>query len=131
VTVYARTLWDRALRARKAAEQNLQIDPDTAASRAYYAAFYAASAHFALQDRTFDKHTALEAAVHRDLVHSGLWPQELGAAYSRLMQLRARGDYGGAQHVSTKDAEQAVRFATEILRAVAQAHPDEFASLPQ
>jgi len=66
--------------------------------------------------------------VHRDLVHAAIWPRELGAAYSRLVQLRARGDYGGEKHVAPEDAEEAVRLAGQILQAVAQANPREFAA---
>jgi uncharacterized protein (UPF0332 family) len=66
---YARTEWDRALEPLAAATLLLPHGGfDSAASRAYYAAFHAASALFALEGRTFTKHSALEAAVHRDLV---------------------------------------------------------------
>jgi uncharacterized protein (UPF0332 family) len=127
VTEEAKAFWQRAIRTLDAARKNLLIDPDTAASRAYYAALYAVSAHFALQGKTFEKHTALEAAVHRDLVRPGIWPKELGGAYTRLMQIRARGDYGGAKHVSPDAAEEAVHAAADIARAVAQINPVEFA----
>jgi uncharacterized protein (UPF0332 family) len=126
MTEEAKAFWERAVRTLDAARKNLLIDPDTAASRAYYAALYAVSAHFALQGKSFEKHTALEAAVHRDLVRTGLWPKELGAAYTRLMQIRARGDYGGAKHVSPDAADEAVRSAAELVRAVAQVNPAEF-----
>ena len=51
---------------------------DSAASRAYYAAFHAVTALFGLEGRTFAKHSALEAAVHRDLVKTGKWASDLG-----------------------------------------------------
>jgi uncharacterized protein (UPF0332 family) len=108
------------------ARHDLSVSSDAAASRAYYAAFYAASALFALQGRSFAKHTALEAAVHRDLVRPGAWPTELGRGFSRLMQLRSRGDYGAERHVSPAEAEEAIRIAEDILRHVAGAHPNEF-----
>ncbi len=68
----ALAFWDRAEKAQIVARHDLQISPDAAASRAYYAAFYAVSALFALEGRTFRKHSALEAAVHHDLVKMGL-----------------------------------------------------------
>jgi uncharacterized protein (UPF0332 family) len=61
-------LWLRAVRSYKTASKLAEEDPNAAASRAYYAAFYAASALFALQGKTFTKHRALETAIHRDLV---------------------------------------------------------------
>ena len=119
-------LWHRATDALRVAKHDLEVSPDAAASRAYYAAFYAASAHFALQDKSFARHSALEAGVHRDLVRPGTWPDELGRGYSRLAQLRHRGDYGGDRHVSEPDAREAIQIATDILQAVADANPEAF-----
>ena len=45
-------LWLRAVRSYKTASKLVEEDPDTAASRAYYAAFYAVSGLFALQGKT-------------------------------------------------------------------------------
>ena len=71
MTRLASDLWARAEDALRLAKNDLALSADGAASWAYYAAFYAVSAHFALKGRTFRKHTAVEAAVHRDLVRSG------------------------------------------------------------
>ena len=122
----AADLWRRATDALRVASHDLPLSPDAAASRAYYAAFYAASALFALQDKSFARHSALEAAVHRDLVRPGIWPEQLGRGYSRLAQLRHRGDYGGDRHVSAPDAEEALRIAADILRTVAHANSQAF-----
>ena len=65
---YAFDLLGRAEDAIKVSENNLSISSDSAASRAYYAAFYAVYALFALRDVVFRKHSAVESAVHRDLV---------------------------------------------------------------
>ena len=43
-----------------------------AINRAYYAAFYAASAVLLSQGRHFVKHAGVQNALHRDLVHTGL-----------------------------------------------------------
>ena len=61
----ARDLWTRAVRSHTTSAKLAEEDPDSAASRAYYAAFYAVSAWFALQGKTFTKHRALEAAGRR------------------------------------------------------------------
>lgn len=119
--------WGRARKSLLAAEKDLEIDPDSTASRAYYAAFHAVTALFALQDQSFSKHAGMLAAVHRDLVHTGRWSEDLGAAYSWLMKLRVAGDYGGMrEHVSDSDAEKAIEAAMRILDSVHQAHPDLF-----
>ena len=59
----AMALWERANTAIKVARSNLALDADAAASRAYYAAFFAVSAHFMLQGQEFRKHSTLEVAV--------------------------------------------------------------------
>jgi uncharacterized protein (UPF0332 family) len=125
----AADLWSRAVRTLASATKLTDDDPDSAASRAYYSAFYAVSALFALQGRMFTKHRAVEAAVHRDLVNQKLWSADLGEAFSELVRLRRTGDYGGRIHVSSNDAEEAVNKARRILQAVHDAHPDVFPNL--
>jgi len=56
---YAFDLWERAEDAVRVSENNLSISPDSAASRAYYAAFYAVSALFALRGVVYRKHSAV------------------------------------------------------------------------
>jgi uncharacterized protein (UPF0332 family) len=122
-------LWDRAKDALRVAKHNLPVSADAAASSAYYAAFYAVSALFELQGRTFHKHTAVEAAVHRDLVREGLWPAALGRAFSDLEEMREVGHYGGVKHVAPEEAARAIQMADDILRAVAKLRPQEFTGL--
>jgi len=55
---FAATEWQRALAALDIAKQAVETDPDSAASRAYYAAFHALTALFALRGQTFSKHSA-------------------------------------------------------------------------
>ncbi|MFO7897920.1 MAG: HEPN domain-containing protein [Planctomycetota bacterium] len=121
---FAEVEWGRAQGALAVAEQAIQIDPDSAASRAYYAAFHAVTALFALRGRSFKTHSAIRAAVHGDLVKSAEWPPELGQAFSSLLQLRATGDYGGLADVSTEDAELALVKARSILDAVGRMCPE-------
>lgn len=122
----ASSAWQRALTALESARLLLPSDPDGCASRAYYAAFYAVSALFALEGKWFSKHTGLEAAVHRDLVKLGIWPRELGTDYSTLVGLRATGDYGSVVHVSFEDGRHAIQSAERVVRAVQALHPDVF-----
>ena len=122
----AADLWERAKKALAVAEAVSTLDPDSAASRAYYAAFYAVSARFVLEGKTFRKHSAVEAAVHRDLVKTGIWPTELGQGYSKLSETRSVGDYGELEHVSEGDSAEAIQLAGNILTAIAREHPQEF-----
>jgi len=122
----ARELWMRALTAMKSAHMLLQSDPDGSASRAYYAAFDAVSALFALSGRTFTSHKAIRTAVHRDLVKPGLWSKTLGADYDELLERRQTGDYGSFLHVSVQDASDSLSAAERILKAVHEVDPDTF-----
>ena len=113
-----RDYWRRAQTTIETAAALAASDPDSAVSRAYYAAFYAVSALFLLEGRAFTRHATLENAVHRDLVKAGRWDVALGAAFSALLVLRDVGDYGGSRHATSEDARGAVENARRILAAV-------------
>ena len=121
---FATTEWGRAGRSLRAAQELLRIDADSAASRAYYAAFHALTALFALRGLAFTRHAALRAALHRDLVQKGVLGVEMGKAYDFLMTLRATGDYGGADSVTTASAKQALDKAAESVAAIGAACPE-------
>lgn len=121
---FARNEWRRALQALATARQVLADDPDTTTSRAYYAAFHAVTALFALRNQEFSKHSALRTAVHRDLVKTGKWHVELAADYDYVMDLRETADYGGLSRVSLEDARQALESAGRILEAVREQCPE-------
>jgi len=126
---YAADLWGRAKEALRVAEYIMSISPDAAASRAYYAAFYAVSALLALEGKSYKKHSAVESAVHRDLVKTGRWPESLGSDYSVLFDLRDKGDYGGRDHVLPNEAAAALETARGVIATVQQACP-ELGELP-
>lgn len=111
----AADLWQRANQALATAGSLASLDPDAAASRAYYAAFYAVSAWFAISGTSFTRHSAVETAVHRDLVKAGLSTSEIGKSYSFLHSLRSTADYGGRMHVSQEEASEAVAAAALVL----------------
>ena len=123
-------LWGRAKEALQAAKLLVQASPDAAGSRAYYAAFYAVSACFALHGRTFRKHSSVEAAVHRDLVKAGHWSKELGAKYSVLVELRTVGNYGDFEHISPEEAEESTQIATDLLCTISLAESNELGDFP-
>ncbi|MCX5647831.1 MAG: HEPN domain-containing protein [Planctomycetota bacterium] len=117
---FAATEWERACRAIGSAEQLVQTDPDSAASRAYYAAFHALTALFALRGQAFSKHSAIRAALHRDLVQAGLLGEDVGRDYDFLMELRETADYGGATQVPAEAARRALERAKKFVAAI---HP--------
>ena len=119
-------LWRRAKRARQTATLLATEDCNASVSRAYYAAFYAVSALFMREGRRFRKHSGIEAAVHRDLVHTGRWSKMLGSQYSFLLDARSVGDYGGYTDVNPASVERSLQAVKDILNAVQKLHPDLF-----
>ena len=69
---FIRSQWTKAARSLAAAQAILATDPDSSASRAYYAAFHGVTAVLAGRGMEFTKHTAVRAALHRDLIQAGL-----------------------------------------------------------
>ncbi len=118
MTEEAKDLWQRAIRTLATAVKLVPDDPDSAASRAYYAAFHAVSACFAAEGRSFSKHSAVEAAVHRDLVNAGRCPEEVGIAFSALSKLRSTADYGSPTHVTPDEASDAISKAGCVVNAI-------------
>src|SRR5437867_4309812 len=112
---FARREWQRAGRALKTAATLITTDPEAAVSRAYYAAFHAVTAIFALRGQSFSKHSALRSAVHKDLVRTGEWSVELGKDYDLLMSLRQTSDYGSGTSVSEQDARRAVEATQRLI----------------
>jgi len=91
---------------------------DFAASRSYYAVFYAATAVLLDEGLEFSKHSGVIASIHQRLVKTGKLDKELGKELNWLFELRNVGDYGVTIHVSQKDTEKAIRPAENFLRII-------------
>ena len=93
---------------------------DFAAARAYYAAFYAATALLLNEGVEMSKHSGVIAAIHQRFVKTGKLDKTLGKSLNWLFELRSVGDYGGLSHVSREEGQQAVEAADSFLDAVLQ-----------
>jgi uncharacterized protein (UPF0332 family) len=91
---------------------------DFAASRAYYAAFYAATAALLGEGVDLSKHSGVIASVHQRFVKTGKLDKEHGKELNWLFELRNVGDYGGTVRVSRQDAERAIQVAERFLQAI-------------
>lgn len=87
-----------------------------AVNRAYYAAFYAASAVLLARGERFVKHSGVRGAVHRHLVKPGLLGRELGLAYDRLFQDRQEADYVELSEFSEQEVREAIGQAVALVR---------------
>ena len=107
---------DRSRSALESARELLDSEHyDDAASRAYYAAFHAATAALLSKGLRFSKHRGLIAAVHRDLVRPGLLSTDVGRVLGKLFELRDTGDYVGIERVTPRAARHAVALAESFV----------------
>lgn len=109
----------KARRALKAAQRHLDDDDsDFAASRAYYAAFYAMEAALLTKSVTCSTHSGAIAAFSERFIKTGALPAEFGARTTRLFRERQIGDYEFDMSVTAGDAEEDIRAAAEIVDAI-------------
>ncbi len=88
------------------------------ASRAYYAAFYAARALLLQKGLTFRRHSGVIGAIHHHFVKPGYLSKEIGKALNWLFEVRSIGDYDVLTYLSRKEAEQALKAARAFVEAV-------------
>jgi len=88
---------------------------DIAASRAYYAAFYSASALLLKENLDTNKHSGVIALIHQHFVKTGKLDKEQGKNLNWLFELRSVGDYGVSVHVASGEAHRAVNVAEQFL----------------
>ncbi len=91
---------------------------DFAASLAYYAAFYGATAILLNEGLDFSKHSGVIASIHQRFVKTGKLSKKHGKDLNWLFEIRSVGDYGGTVHVSALQAEQAIQVAESFLKSV-------------
>ncbi len=107
---------NRARQAINAAKSLLKEGyPDFAASRAYYSAFYTATALLLGEGLEFKKHSGVIAAIHQRYVKSGKIDKKYGRNLNWLFELRSVGDYGVTTHVPEGEAEKAIVVAEDFL----------------
>ena len=124
---FIRSQWAKSMRSIAAAEATLETDPDSAASRAYYAVFHGVTAVLAGRGMEFTKHTAVRAALHRDLIQSGVLSADRGRDYDFLLDLRETADYGGVAEASLASAKKAIEKARTILASLEPLLPHDAA----
>lgn len=92
--------------------------PDFAASRAYYAMFYAAEALLLSRELSFSKHSAVIAAFGKHFVKTGEFDARFHRNLLEAFDVRNAGDYGAVDAVSGEKAGQVIAGARELLEEV-------------
>jgi uncharacterized protein (UPF0332 family) len=91
---------------------------EDASSRAYYAAFHAATAALASRGLSYSSHGQVIGAFNREFIHSGRLPPEMFTMLQRLFADRQVGDYSASRTIPQETAERGVADAELLLDAV-------------
>ena len=88
-----------------------------AASRAYYAAFYAVSAALAERGMTYSSHKQTLGAFNGEFVKAAIFPPDSFRKLQRLFDDRQTGDYDWETQLERKDAERDLADAESLVNA--------------
>ena len=91
---------------------------DFAASRLYYAMFYATEALLVERGLSFSSHAAVIAAFGREYAKTGILDPKFHRYLIDAQDLRNQGDYGIGAGVTSDQSEELLRWAQEFLAAV-------------
>ncbi|MEO0488678.1 MAG: HEPN domain-containing protein [Cyanobacteria bacterium J06659_2] len=97
---------------------------DFAASRAYYAMFYAAEALLEGDGLSFSSHSGVISAFGKEFARKERVPQAFHRYLIEAQNLRTLGDYGQLNAVAQEQASKIVEQAGEFLK-MSQAFIDE------
>ena len=102
---------------------------EDAVSRAYYAAFHAATLLFYCAGRTFSSHAQLIGAFNKEFVFPGLLPQELARSLRDLYELRQGADYDVHNSLEPSESGSALGRAEEFVDTVLEYAHTNYPSL--
>ena len=109
---------DKAWESMESAKSEFNSGRNTTAVRdLYYACFYALTAVLPNKGQSFKKHTDVKAALHENLIRTGVVDPEWGNFYNRIFDSRHEGDY---QPLRTFDAEEVKQYLNEGAGFIAQ-----------
>jgi len=91
---------------------------DFAASRAYYAMFYAVEALMLDRDLSFSKHSAVIAAFGKHFVKTGVFDSRFHRSLLNAFDLRNAGDYGITHTACEEKVNQTIAEAGELLAEI-------------
>ena len=114
-----RDLLKKSVQSRDAALLLLKDDyVDFAASRAYYAMFYAIEALLLSKELSFSKHSAVISAFGKIFIKTGLLDVRFHRSVMDAFDVRNAGDYGSMHAVSEEKARHIIEEAGALLDAV-------------
>lgn len=91
---------------------------NTAASRLYYACFYAASAYLVLKEVTASTHSGIKIAFNKALIRTSLLPSPFGHLYNKLFNLRQDADYRDYRDLSEDQIAPLMESARKLVASI-------------
>lgn len=82
----------------------------------YYACFYVLTAVLLKMEKDFKKHTAVRAALHRDLIKTGMLDASWGRFYNTIFDSRHEGDYQPLVTFEKRQVEEFLEQAKGFLQ---------------
>jgi uncharacterized protein (UPF0332 family) len=114
-----RRLMDKARRALQSARrERSEGNYDFAASRGYYAAYYAMQAALLTKGITSSKHSGTLSEFGRTFLKDEVFPKRLGRLANQLFEERQIGDYESGLSISEEKSLADVDAATTIIDAI-------------
>lgn len=114
---HTQKLLNKADRAIHAAERLLgEGDLDFAASRAYYAMFYATEALFSEKGLRFRKHGGVHAAFGEHFIKSGLFDQKYHQWLLDAFDKRLQSDYGVEIIITSEEVTRTIEQARSFVQ---------------
>lgn len=100
--------------------QNESDFSEFAASRAYYAMFYVASAYLEGEELAFSSHSAVIAAFGQRFARTGRVPVHFHRYLINAMDIRTKADYNIEPNITKENAAQLIIRAEEFLKFAQQ-----------
>ena len=108
--------WSKADASLLSARRELEAGAfEFAVNRLYYAMFYAVSAVLLDRQLSFNKHSGVRAAFHREIIKEGLLDVKWGKLYDQLFEDRQEGDYLAMVTFDKQYVESQLTLCTEFL----------------
>jgi uncharacterized protein (UPF0332 family) len=109
-------LIQKAERSIRAARNLLKDEnPDFAASRSYYGAFYAIQALLLSRGLTFSSHGATLSAFQREFIKTGLFSRHFGKEIEKLFKDRQIGDYDPVDAIDGQRALDDIELSKNLI----------------
>lgn len=113
----AKFRYEKALQCVSSARYVMQIeDYNLVSNRAYYAIFHAMRAVLAIEEKDFEKHSAVISYFRKEYIKTKIFPVEASRIIGNAFDMRNDSDYSDWCEVKQEDAEAQLQSAEDFLK---------------